>query len=355
MAAESNWSELPKDLLYLIWQQIDNEIDLIRFRSICSHWRSSSIPPIQHSNILLSKFPHLKFPFNFSKCSYFLIKQPPQQQQIALFRPWLIRVTQNLSGKTKLSEFPLLPFNLTSPFQFSLDLNRFSLLHLGTNFIIDFKELTLYRYMFPKKVVAVTPLILAILLDNNHLVLLRSGDECWTDLLSSIQDICVFNGWIYAVEVGGKTAKIGPEDLSVQLVVNRVLGRPGDIKFLVESEGELLLVDIEENFYFDSSLEYTFEDALTIHVFRIDEKVKEWVELTSLRDKILFLGYGCSFSVSASDISAVKGNCVIFMDDVFENSRICDNGMCVFDLDQDQLSPLSDYPDYLKLFRPPPN
>ncbi|MCI04976.1 F-box protein, partial [Trifolium medium] len=178
--------------------------------------------------------------------------------------------------------------------------------------------------MFPKKVVAVTPLVLAILLDNNHLVLLRSGNERWTDLLTFIQDICVFKGRIYAVEAGGKTrtVTIGLEDLSVRLVANRVLGRPGDIKFLVESEGELLLVDIEETFYFDSSL----ENALTIHVFRLDEKEKEWVELSSLRDRILFLGYGCSFSVSASDFSAAKGNCVIFMDDVFENGRICDNG-----------------------------
>ncbi|MCH82902.1 F-box protein [Trifolium medium] len=379
MAAKSDWSELPKDLLNLISQQINNEVDLIRFRSICSNWRSSSIP-IHHSNILPFKFPLLEFPFNidsinnntsfcnFSKCSYFLIKPPPQQQQKTLFRrPWLIRVIQNSSGKTKLSQFPLPRFDLPSPFQFSLDLNRFSVLHLGTGFIIDFEKGLIIdfekgplpnNYLFPKKVVAVTPRILAILLYNNHLVLLRSGNERWTDLLLSIEDICFFKGRIYAVEVSSKTVTIGPEDLSIRLVANHVLGGGGNIKFLVESEGEMLLVDIKESFCFDSYLEGAFDDAfkdaLTIDVFRLDEKEKEWVELTSLGDRILFLGDRCSFSVSASDLSAAKGNCVVFMDDVFEDYMLCEKGMCVFHFDQGQLSPLSDYPDYLNLFRPPP-
>jgi hypothetical protein len=88
----------------------------------------------------------------------------------------------------------------------------------------------------------------------------------------------------------------------------------------------------------------------------LDEKEKEWVELTSLGDRVLFLGNECSFSVSASDLSVAKGNCVVFMDDVFEilDEPIWHSGMCVYHLDQCQLLRLSDYPDYLKLFWPPP-
>jgi hypothetical protein len=119
----------------------------------------------------------------------------------------------------------------------------------------------------------------------------------------------------------------------------------GDTK-LVESEGELLLV------------ESTIGDALTINVFRLDEKYyKKWVKLTSLGNRILFPGNGCSFSASASDLSVAKENCVIFMDnDCSLVNKICNNasGMYVFDLDQGHVSPLSDYPDYLNLFWPPP-
>ncbi|PNX83010.1 F-box protein [Trifolium pratense] len=84
----------------------------------------------------------------------------------------------------------------------------------------------------------------------------------------------------------------------------------------------------------------------------LDGKEKEWVELTSLGNRVLFLGNGCSFSASASDLSVAKGNCIIFMDDVFDilDNPVWDSGMCVFHLDQRQLSPLSDNPDYLNLF-----
>ena len=89
-------------------------------------------------------------------------------------------------------------------------------------------------------------------------------------------------------------------------------------------------------------------------MFRLDEKEKKWVKLASLGDRILFLGNGCSFSASASDLSVVKGNCVIFSDDAFHyfDQMLC--GMCVFHLDQCWLSPLSDHPEYFNLFWPLP-
>jgi len=148
-------------------------------------------------------------------------------------------------------------------------------------------------------------------------------------------DICVFKDRFYAVNKIGRTVAFGPH-YSVQLVVEYVDG--GDMKFLVESEGELLLVDIYDSHCFG----FPSEDGLKLNVFRLDEKVKEWVKLTSLGDRILFLGNGCSFSAFASDLSVVKGNCVIFIDQAFHcfNDMAC--GMCVFHLDQCRLSLLSD-------------
>ncbi|KAK2386316.1 F-box protein SKIP23 [Trifolium repens] len=356
MSAEAEWSELPKELLNLISERIDNEIDLIHFRSVCSSWRSSSSIPNHRINTLPFKLPLLGYygdnkvsdPLCYlSKRIIFLIKPSPQQDQ-TLVRPWLIRVTQNPSGKTKLYKSPLFKFELPSLFPFSIDLINTSVLNLGTDFIVD--EPLHYGYMYPTKVVAVTPLILAILLTNGHLALLRCGDERWTvvpEIPLYIQDICVFKGQIYAVEaLTRKTVTVGPEDLSVRLVAEDVHRGLQDIQFLVESEGELLLVDVYESLF-------SFE-LVTIYVFRLDEKETEWVELTSLGDRILFWGNGCSFSASASDLSVAKGNCVIFIDDVIDYNKICDSGMCVFDLNRGRLLPLSDYPDYLNMFWPPP-
>jgi hypothetical protein len=358
MAAEADWSELPKDVLNLISQRIDNEFDFIRFRSVCSNWRSFSIP--NHlTNTLPFKFPLLKHSIinsdidnqvfdqfcSLSKRIIFLIKPSPQQDQTLVHRPWLIRVTE----KTKLYKSPLFKFQLPSLLPFSIDLNNSSVLNLGTDFIVD--KAVHHPYLHPIKVVVVTPLILAILLYNGRLVLLRCGDERWTmipEMPLYIVDICVFKGRIYLVDPHSKTVTVGPEDFSVQLVAKDkdIHGRRSDLLFLVESEGELLLVDVYES---------TFRFELTtVYVFRLDEKKKTWVRLKSLGDRVLFWGKECSFSASASDLSVAKGNCVIFMDDVFNGNKICDSGMCVFHLDQGRCSPLSDYPDYLNLFWPPP-
>jgi hypothetical protein len=79
----ADWSELPKDLLNLISKRIDNDLDLIRFRSVCSLWRRSSISNKHHQLILPFKLP----PFNnlpprsLFKYILFLIKPPPPQQE----------------------------------------------------------------------------------------------------------------------------------------------------------------------------------------------------------------------------------------------------------------------------------
>jgi len=151
------------------------------------------------------------------------------------------------------------------------------------------------------------------------------------------------------VNKGGRTFAIGP-DYSVQLVAEYLVNGGGDVKFLVESEGELLLVDI----YHSHCVGFPGEDGFRLDVFRLDEKAKKWIKLTSLGDRVLFLGNGCSFFASASDLSVVKGNCVIFIGDAFLpfNSMLC--GMCIFHMDQRQLYPLSDHPDYFNLLGPPP-
>jgi hypothetical protein len=134
----------------------------------------------------------------------------------------------------------------------------------------------------------------------------------------------------------------------------------GDTKLLVESDGELLLVD-KYLTHFGVTCTCTFnpegvyqietERAARFVVFRLDEKEKKWVKLTSLGDKILFMGEDSAFSVSVSDLCIENGNCVIFRDNVYiahlsNNSR----GIGVFCLDNHWNSPLFDLSN---LFWPP--
>ena len=84
------------------------------------------------------------------------------------------------------------------------------------------------------------------------------------------------------------------------------------------------------------------DDDVCIDMSRLDEKENKWAKLENL-------GEGCSFSASASDLGFNKGNLVIYINDNVSGSK-----MCVFHLDQGWASLLTDYPDYLKLFWPPP-
>jgi hypothetical protein len=378
--AESEWSDLPRELLILISQRIDTEIDLIRFRSVCSNWRHSSSVSNHHLNLTI-KFPLLSFfsilsfspntlyPYTFSdsinatntsfcylsKRSIFLIKPPQHQQQQTLDRPWLLRITQNAGGKTNLF-LPLISYHSPSSsvhLPRLLDFNKLPVLHFGTDFIID-EEFIFHNkpsfnsnYMYPEKVISVgeKPVVIGILKGlSPQPVFFRCSDERWkqiSDISTTCGDICLFKGRFYAVDKRGKTVTIGL-DSSVELVAEHVVGG-GDRKLLVESEGELLLVDIYECLRF------------SIEVFRFHENEKKWVKLKNLGDRVLFLGNGCSFSASASDLCVSKGNCVIFIDGAFLSSRNKQCGNCVFHLDQGRLSSMSHYPEYFNLFWPPPD
>nr|AFK40639.1 unknown [Medicago truncatula] len=360
MAAD--WSHLPSELLQLISQKLDNELCLLHFRSVCSTWRSSSIPNLKHKNPLPLNLP----PFSQSnpffnilnskyttghliKHTFFLIKPPQQQPSL---NPWLIRIGPDVYGKPQLWH----PFSsnqlLSSDFNNVLDFNKLSLRILGR---MSYMHLLIGgdASFFSFYVAAVChrehrPVIVTLKSDFSlEPMMFCCGDDSWTMIpnmpTSHGGNACVFKGWPCVVDKAGRTVMIGP-DLTTHLIAEPVFG--GQNKFLVESsEFELLLVDRYENYCV----------PVWIDVFRLDEKEKRWVKLTNLGDKALFLGNGRSFSASASELGFANGNCVIYSTSYsFHGLNIRKCKMSVFHLDQGQASPLSDYPEYFKLFWPPP-
>ncbi|MCH96340.1 F-box protein [Trifolium medium] len=137
--AEANWSELPTDLLNLISQRFDNDLDLIRFRSVCCNWwRSSSISNHHHHSLpfklqhFISKSP----PCSLSKHILLLIKPPPpQKQDQETLQPWLIRISKNAYGETQLFH-PLRDNPNIYHFPYDLDFNKLSVIHLGNDFVM---------------------------------------------------------------------------------------------------------------------------------------------------------------------------------------------------------------------------
>ncbi|XP_058762299.1 F-box protein SKIP23-like [Vicia villosa] len=361
----ADWTMLPKELLQLISEKLNSQFYLIRFRSVCSSWRFS-IPK-----------PHNLFPFNlpqFSdsndsdihklfKDSIFLIKPPTTSNQQTLYRPWLVRISPTSTGKFK-SCHPILPHSLIIPsYPRVLDFSQLSVFNIGHMYI---QGITQYPYLstiayhqYDKSVAAFQggrPLdILTRRNDSRELMMFRCGDDHWTkinNVAESRRDICIFKGRPCVTDETGRTVMIG-SDLSVHLVAEPVFDGDGDINIIVENESELLLIHkYEDDDYDGYDDDYDGDEPVRIDVFRLNQTEKKWVKLANLGDRVLFLGQGYSFTACASDLGFDNGNFVIYCnhyDNVFG-----DTALSVYHLDQRQTFPLSDYPDYIKWFRPPP-
>jgi len=392
----ADWSQLPKDLLQLISSKLDSEFYQLRFRSVCSSWRSS-VPKNHHHHLTLPS--HLPTPsdsnnlhhsktttFPLSKRTIFLITPPTNHHQTLNNNPWLIKIGPDSRDRTRLwnplSRDKQLPLN--SPH--IINFNEHRVIDLGREFVIgNFNE---YSSLYMEKVVVLDAdmwggkdrcSVLLTIHISGKIAFFRGGDERWTivpEMPSPFDDVCVFKGRPVAVDGTGRTVALRP-DLSLDLVAEPVFG--GDKKFLVESDGELLLVDKylscfrDGNFLDHTNVPYGdvnvvnfdvdddgeifrigSERAVRFDVFRLDEKEKKWVEVRYLGDRVLFLGEECAFSASASDLCIGNGNCVIFRDYVLNDFHSTDVGNSVFHLDQRRISPLSDFPSYSKLFWPPP-
>ncbi|MCI26120.1 F-box protein, partial [Trifolium medium] len=88
-------------------------------------------------------------------------------------------------------------------------------------------------------------------------------------------DICLFKGRPCVADKDGRTLMIGPEDSSIVLLANPVFG--GHVKFLVEGECDsLFLVDCHG---IDTGAD---DKDMKFDVFKLDEKEKKWIKLTTL-------------------------------------------------------------------------
>jgi len=210
---------------------------------------------------------------------------------------------------------------------------------------------------------------------SGKLAIFKFGERKWTiveDFSSPYDDVILFEQNFYAVDNTGRTVVVNVDEpsLIVNLVAHSVYG--GDKKALVESNGELLLVDTflsvgpEDDLGFDEGFEfyeefdcYMSERTVRFKVFRLDRSEQKWVEVDSLGERMLFLGDNCTFSASACDFSGCKGNCILFTDHYFYSNREEDGamkgrGVGVFDLESGIIGSLANYPDYSKMFWPPP-
>ncbi|ESQ50811.1 hypothetical protein EUTSA_v10022716mg [Eutrema salsugineum] len=377
----ADWATLPKDLLDLISKSLESSFDLVQFRSVCSSWRSAAEPVLDP----LDTSPPGSSPIRkrLSAASILLIKPHEPRSSEADLIGWLVKVEEDLNGGPHKVLDPLCDKRHSLPEHFprALDMSKFKVRELGREFKLHYFNTVgdVVESLYLEKAVVnyldsdseSYRFVLLTIHVSGKLAVFTSWDRAWTvihDMPSPYDDVILFDGRFFAVDNNGRTVVVDFSSLKLTLAANPVYG--GDKKFLIESGGEMLLVDMylsmEEvdgdpgfaEAIFENHAFYMNERTVKFKVFKFVEREMSWVEVKDMGDKMLFLGDDCTFTASASDVIPLcKGSSVFFNGNVFNEDNLGglqDRDLGVFDFRTGKIDLVHKLPEYAKLFWPPP-
>ncbi|XP_042505500.1 F-box protein SKIP23-like [Macadamia integrifolia] len=321
----ANWSNLLEELLEIIVGRLTCFLDYVRFGNVCRSWQTV----IKNTHHNLTSFdPWLMLPerednsmirgfYILSRRDVLELKLPEAHRKrcVGSTRGWLVMVDKSLSINL---------FNPCTRVQFTLP-------HQTTfqdqqNYLEEGLTSEELRNVFILKVVLSSSpsnpnyIAMAIYSDFCKLAIARHGDEAWTTIpceWNSFTDVIYYKEKFYAINWEGivVSCDVGGHPKTT-LITAPVRQRSYGQKYLVECSGQLLQVirDIE---FRDNFLEHK---TARFSVFRLDFYSRLWVEIKSLGDHSLFLGYNTSFSFfcDKSLATRVKRNCIYFTDDYLE-------------------------------------
>lgn len=192
----------------------------------------------------------------------------------------------------------------------------------------------------------------AILNRHESLAFCKNGYDSWriiNEAQSYSEDVIFFKGAFYAVDKYGSIAicDVNNEDLPVVKFIHVEQQIEGDMKYLVDAMGDLLLVCRFLDFEID--IEYYLEVCKTVRfgVFRFDWNAQKWESLASVDDRVLVLGENSSLALLASDYMGCRGNRIYFTDDYSganSDSIAGDHDVGVYNLVDGSIDELPCYP-----------
>ncbi|PIA56775.1 hypothetical protein AQUCO_00700848v1 [Aquilegia coerulea] len=358
-----DWSKnLSDDLLDEIASHIDSYDDYTRLRAVCREWKSS-LPEIPRR--LSSELPCLMFPCddnrdNHDHHGFFSIFMGSEGKVYNLELPnteykscrgssqgWLITVQKGpsidlINPLTKV-QMPLPPI-YTFP-----DVLEYQQERVGKEFLVRMIYLaTQYRnlhiglaameqFFIQKVVLSSSPgksekscIAMAIYGDCSKLAYCKIGDREWKLVEgenSLVRDIIHYEGRFFAVDHIGRVLVVYDNEFDVmnssptaKVFAAAPEGFSSGRPYLVESSGELLLVD-----RFLKVNRRSYETA-KFRIWKLNLKLNsksytkaKWLKVKNLGDRMLFLGFNESFSFSSRNVTPPHtGNRIYFTDDYYE-------------------------------------
>ncbi|KAL4645634.1 hypothetical protein ACB092_02G248400 [Castanea dentata] len=276
---EVEWSALPIELLPLIGKTIQARIDAVRFRSV------SGVETFLSQSTIYGLEPPNDNPNPSTSSS----------------KSWLVKVEEFEPGRVHL-------LNPLSSLQIKfihgcqnrdLECKAYKLEYSSDMNIAGVNKLVL----FPNtaRTSCVEHAVIFALFHEGKLGSIKYGDENWTQW--RLEDI-LLEGWgtVFWIDSSMKLIQFSPPLCSL-----------GNQKDLVESCGELYVVD---RFFDRERRRWHFDEDINHDLlYKLDQEWGHWVMFQNLGDQVFILGNDCSFSVSTTEFSGCKGNCIYFTDE----------------------------------------
>ncbi|XP_030464004.1 F-box protein At2g26160-like [Syzygium oleosum] len=358
------WSELPTELWSMIGKKLDTRVDIDQFRSVCSPWRSS-IPPVSESKLRIGGT-------LISQCMVYLLELPPTSPKDSQCPPshegWLIKITEDkdLSGRGRVQLSNLLssrPIFKGGTFPEVLCTMDYRVTEIFVERYLIGKKGACYPGAARKVIMlpdspwaALEETSVVGIFGRGRLKCWKHGDEDWNAMdnpNSPYDDLIAYKGQFYVVDRFGTVSWINPSFKMVQFsppVCGN--GNGGDWKHLVESGGDLYVVDRYCNEFstIGRIRAGAVREAAGFKVYRLNQEWGKWDEIRNLGDVALFLGDHSCFSVSVKGFGRCKGNCIYFT----EINATRGGKVQVFNMEDGSIKRASYSPDHLRILWPPP-
>ncbi|GMP99044.1 hypothetical protein CsSME_00046682 [Camellia sinensis var. sinensis] len=241
------WSTLPKDVIPILSNRLETRIDLLRFRSVCRSWRSSSAASLSSPPLSL---PNLPFPFSplaadprrgtftAAATTVFLL-QPFDEIPHRTTSHYLIKVEEDAKTRLVCPVSDLVQTRFPAGFPKEVNLLEFCISQVHNSY--TFRTLELLNC---KPIEAGLPFMWDL---DGRLAMLRVGDDSWTPIHTRhfvCDDVIVYKGNFYTVDRSGRAFVLGPNMNLIEIAPppTNENGKKKK-KHLVESIGDLLLVD----------------------------------------------------------------------------------------------------------------
>ncbi|CAH8263654.1 unnamed protein product [Arabidopsis lyrata] len=324
-----DWSLLPKELLYLISKNLEDEdycFDVVHARSVCTSWRSTFPFPCcllrpSYSLPSFADFPsESKDLCTLEKIPLFLFRVKTPATSPSMY--YLGDIGRDNSEDHMKHPSPLqcsVRMKIPGSDPTLMNMLDCQILSLGHQYkMISWDPHSLATRF---RGVAVLPLNkeeggggFVVLIGYSHdLLVLKSAERRWMRLektsIATCSGIVTFRGRFYAFFLNGDIFVIDPYSLEATPLMP--LQPLSSINYLVQSGNDELFL-VEATLPDAEVIEFS---RLTCRVSRLDEEAGVWVVVSDIGDRVFFIGEQGNVACSAKELPdgcGVSGNSMLF-------------------------------------------